>query len=198
MQPVLGRLGEAIAALHEAGAAVLADPPPGILPFRRLDPARLAQTAEVVAGARPDVAGLAGRVGRRLAAGPPDDGEEVLLHGDCQPKNALIDGERVALIDLDLAAVGAPAADIGSLLARVRHDAVLAGASAEASEALGTAFLDGYARVRPLPSAASLDWHVAAALLAERALRAVTRVQSRRLDRLGWLLETAESVARSR
>ena len=45
-------------------------------------------------------------------------------------------------------------------------------------------FLSGYAERRPLPTASSLAWHTAAALLAERALRAVNRVNRTALAHL--------------
>jgi aminoglycoside phosphotransferase (APT) family kinase protein len=180
------RLGVAIGTLHESGPELAA----GLPRFGRLDPRRVVHSAHLVAVARPDVAGPALRLADRLADGPPPGGPVVALHGDCHPKNALADGATIALIDLDQAGSGPAAADIGSLLARLHQDP-------DASTDPGTlraAFLSGYRTVRALPAERSLRWHTAAALVAERAVRAVNRVHLPTLDRLPELLATADDV----
>ncbi len=104
--------------------------------FDRLDPERLALAAEVVGRARPDCAEAADALLERLADGPPES-EPVHLHGDANLRNALLDGERVGLVDLEDATAGPPAADLGF---------VLAGLLAREEE--GAALLDGYAADR--------------------------------------------------
>ena len=103
--------------------------------------------------ARPDV-GCAVRPARsatRRDAGPP--APPVLLHGDCHPKNAIVDGERLALIDLDQAgrrcrppptsAASSPGcASATSPAPATRLD----------GRAVADAFLAGYASARPLPA----------------------------------------------
>ena len=118
-------------------------------------------------------------------AGDPG-GPAGVRHGDCHPTNALADGDSFALIDLDQAGTGPAAADIGSLLARLHQDGD--------SGAMRAAFLSGYRTVRTLPPERSLRWHTAAALVAERAVRAVNRVHLPTLDRLDDLLATADDV----
>jgi Ser/Thr protein kinase RdoA (MazF antagonist) len=169
--------------------------------------ARVAHSADLVARARPDLAGPVRRLAGHLHDGPPVGEEAVLLHGDCHPKNALFAGDAtraapggertdphlsLALIDLDQAGTGPAAADIGSLLARLRRDEVTGAHDAAGTEALSAAFLDGYAAVRALPGDASLRWHTAAALVAEQAMRAVNRVNRPALTRLDRLLGAAE------
>ncbi|HEY6748810.1 MAG TPA: phosphotransferase, partial [Mycobacteriales bacterium] len=176
------RLGVAIGTLHDSGAEVAA----GLPRFGRLDPRRVGHSAQLVALARPDVAGPALRLAGRLAGGPPPGGPAVVLHGDCHPKNALADADAIALIDLDQAGTGPAAADIGSLLARLHQE--------PDSGAIRDAFLAGYGTVRDLPAEPSLRWHTAAALVAERAVRAVNRVHLPTLDRLPELLATADDV----
>jgi aminoglycoside phosphotransferase (APT) family kinase protein len=181
----MGRLGSAIATLHAAGPLTA-----GLPRFGRLDVRRVVHSAHLVALARPDVAGAAVRLADRLADGPPPGGPQVPLHGDCHPKNALLAGESIALIDLDQAGVGAAAADIGSLIARLYADDLVN----PGTGAMRSAFLSGYQAVRPLPPDRSLRWHTAAALVAERGVRAVNRVHGPTLDRLPELLETADDV----
>ncbi|MEA2271192.1 MAG: hypothetical protein QOC64_3802 [Solirubrobacteraceae bacterium] len=172
------RFGAALATLHDLPV------PRGLPAFVRLEPASQARAADLIARARPDVAAAAGRLTGELARRPPAaDGPPVCLHGDVHLKNALIQGERVALIDLDQAGVGPAAADLGSAVAGLRYDALLSG-DAHRGRSLERSLLGGYASRRALPSAETLRWHVAAALLCERALRAVNRI---RLDGLALL-----------
>jgi aminoglycoside phosphotransferase (APT) family kinase protein len=178
----MGRLGSAIATLHGAGRQATDRLPR----FGRLDVRRVVHSAHLVAVGRPDVAAAAVRLADRLADGPPPGGPQVPLHGDCHPKNALLAGDSIALIDLDQAGVGVAAADVGSLIARLVAD----GDTGEKR----SAFLSGYEAVRPLPPDRSLRWHTAAALVAERGVRAVNRVHLQTLDRLPELLETADGV----
>jgi aminoglycoside phosphotransferase (APT) family kinase protein len=178
----MGRLGSAIATLHASGPEVAA----GLPRFGRLEVRRVVHSAHLVAVARPDVSAVAVRLAGRLAEGPAPGGPQVALHGDCHPRNALLAGDSIALIDLDQAGVGPAGADIGSLIARLHAD----GDTGE----MRSAFLSGYQTVRPLPPERSLRWHTAAALVAERAVRAVNRVHLPTLDRLAELLDTADDV----
>jgi aminoglycoside phosphotransferase len=182
------RLGAAIARLHELV------PPAGTPTFQRLGGRRLDGAVAVIAAARPDVAGVLHDLRRRLAAWR-SGGPGVLLHGDCHPKNLLVDGDAVALIDLDQAGVGEAAADIGSYLARLRLATALGRQTPEEAAAMATAFVAGYDAVRPQPSADELRWHVAAALLAEHSLRAVNRVRTDVLAQLPAVLAAAIEVA---
>lgn len=190
VRATLRRLGACIAVLHGA------PPPPGagLSHFGRLDAARVAHAAALVAQARPDVAELALGLAARLAATRPAPEPDVLLHGDCHPGNLLSTPGGVTLIDLDQAGLGSAALDIASLLGRLRQGELTGEFDAATTRALGEAFCAGYASVRPLPSRASLAWHLAAALLVERALRAVNRVHRPMLARLANLLDGATTL----
>jgi Ser/Thr protein kinase RdoA (MazF antagonist)/Arc/MetJ family transcription regulator len=185
------RLGAALAVLH--GIRV----PEGLPAFERLTPARVRQAALVVGAARPDARHEASPLVEELArCWEPSTEARVCLHGDVHPKNALTRGGSFTLIDLDQCASGDAAADLGSLLASLTYDEVTKWRTRSSSRALGEAFLSGYASVRALPSTSSLRWHTAAALLAERALRAVNRVRPEGLARLRELLGAASEVLR--
>jgi aminoglycoside phosphotransferase (APT) family kinase protein len=183
------RFGAALAAFHSLPA------PSGLPRFTRLDPERQAPAAELIGRARPDVAVAAARLAGELAGAAPAGAETVLVHGDVHPKNALLQGRRIALIDLDQTALGTPAMDLGSALAGLRYRALVDDGGARA-ERVRHALLDGYTSARELPDAADLDWHVAAALLSERALRAVNRVREDGLLHLGAVLADARAVLR--
>jgi Ser/Thr protein kinase RdoA (MazF antagonist) len=189
VQRAMSELGRCIAVLHETR------PPAGtsLRRFTRLEPKHLPQAAAVIGSARPDVAAGAKRVVQRLlGAVPTGDRDQVLLHGDCHPGNLLCTDRDVALIDLDQAGVGPAAADVASLVARLRQEELVGELPAASADRLIAAFLAGYGAVRRLPDPALLAWHVSAALVLERALRAVNRVHPRALERIPDLLESAE------
>jgi aminoglycoside phosphotransferase (APT) family kinase protein len=183
------RFGAALATLHSLPI------PDGLPRFARLDPERQAQGAELLGRARPDVAGAAQRLVAELGAAAPPADAPVCLHGDVHPKNGLLQGRRVALIDLDQAGPGSAAAELGSALAGLRYHALVADEAAR-GERLQRALLDGYAERRDLPEADALRWHVAAAMLTERALRALNRVRPEGLARLGAVLGDARAALR--
>jgi aminoglycoside phosphotransferase len=181
-------LGSAVAALHQL-------PPLDDEVFSRLEPLRVRAAAELIGRARPDSAAtaeaLAAALERRSAEA---NGNSVCLHGDLHAKNVLLEDGRVALVDLDQVAAGPAAAEIGSMLASLRYATIADGFSAAYARAHAAAFLDGYADVQPLPSATATRWHTAAALLVERALRAVNRMRPNGLRHLQPLLADAWMV----
>jgi len=153
------------------------------------------RAALVIGAARPDARQEASDLAEELARlWEPSAGAHVCLHGDVHPKNAVARGDAFTLVDLDQCGAGDPAADLGSLLAGLTYGDITSRASQLSVKTLGEAFLSGYARVRTPPSARSLRWHTAAALLAERALRAVNRVRPEGLARLRELLAAASDV----
>lgn len=184
----LRSLGIAIARLHGS------PPLEGLTAFGRLRPDRVGNAAAIVGRARPDVARHAEHVAGRLRAAVPDREAHVVLHGDCHPGNALLAGDRVALLDLDQMGHGPAAADLGSLVARLRYAAVVGELDSSGAVELESSFLRGYAERRPLPDARSLAWHTAAALVAERALRVVNRVNRPGLACLEELLAAADGA----
>ena len=106
-------VGAAIAWVHGA------TPPSATPTFPGPAPARLAGAAAAVERAVPAPPLLTRRLLDALRRRPPTAGRvRPAAHGDCHPKNALVDGERVSLVDLDQAGLGSAAADLGSLLAR--------------------------------------------------------------------------------
>jgi aminoglycoside phosphotransferase (APT) family kinase protein len=183
------RFGAALATLH--GLPV----PDGLPRFARLEPAHQAQAAELLGRARPDVAAAAERLVGELGASAPPAAPDACLHGDVHPKNALLQDRRIALVDLDQAGPGSAAAELGSALAGLRYQGLVEDEAAR-GERLGRALLDGYAERRDLPDREALRWHVAAALLTERALRALNRLRPEGLARLGAVLGDARAALR--
>lgn len=180
-----GSLGAALAELHDSRID---------LPSRsggRTADDHLEHAASLIAMSRPELAPAVTALARRLIASRPRLSSMVPLHGDVHLKNALIDDARVSLIDFDQAHAGPAAADIGSFLAALRADALTGASTQGRVAAVATMFLRGYADVRALPPASELGWHTAAALLAERAQRGITRLRADVLAGLSSLLDEA-------
>ena len=184
-------LGMALAALHNLPI------PDGLPQFKRLDLDRLQKAADIIGQARPDVGELARQVAEELyERWKASNNSDVCLHGDVHPKNGVLKNNNVALIDLDQAGTGLAAADLGSLLAALRYSRCVGILSPRDERELAGAFLSGYREARELPPQHSLRWHVAAALLAERSLRSVSRIRREGLQHLGELLRDSLRLLR--
>ena len=179
------RLGEALKILHSI------TPPSSTPRSTRLTTDGLRQAAVTISQARPEVADLAQRLAGKLIARHDEfsAAKPVLLHGDLHPKNVLLHEERLSLLDLDQAATGAAALDVGSVIAGLYCEVCTGLLTHDDCSSLTNAFLTGYGF-----SVDSLRWHVAAALLEERALRTVTRIRFGGLEKLPEILTTAEAV----
>ena len=184
------QLGRALKQLH-------ATTPPASLPqSTRFTPEALTRTAATISEARPDVAALVQRLTGKLVAQHEtySTGEQVFLHGDVHPKNFLLAGERLCLLDLDQAAIGSAAVDLGSVIAGLHCDACIGSLTWRDAASLTRAVLAGYGALNARDTIEPLRWHVAAALLNERALRAVTRIRTLVLQKLPQLLQIAGAV----
>lgn len=159
--------------------------------FARFDAARLHGAARDIGLVQPQHARLAKDVCKRLIASACHDGASTWLHGDVHLKNAIVCDDRITLLDFEDVAIGSPAADLAGLLAELRYERHIGVLDEHEACASATAFLTGYASVRRLPDSAVLAWHIAAALLVERALGAVNRVRREGLRHMGALLDEA-------
>lgn len=185
------RIGAALAVLHQV------TPPAQARPFERLSEPAIRRAAELLSRVRPALGDAAAGLAAFLceSAGTTCD-DVVSLHGDVHAKNTLLAERAVAWIDLDQAGTGDAACDVGSFVAALRARRIVHVRGAQTARACERGFLAGYASERRLPNAVRLGWHVAAALLVERALRAVHRVRVPELRQLGALLNEATRVAK--
>ncbi len=146
-----------------------------------------------MAQARPELAGPAAASPTLLAAAPPSSAD-ACLHGDVHGGNALVTAGGIALIDLDDVSRGPAAADLGSFFATLRYRQ-LTGAGERAAAPTGRSQRCSTATGRTAPPAATIAWHEAAALLVERAQRAITRVRPDGLTALPAILAMARERA---
>jgi aminoglycoside phosphotransferase (APT) family kinase protein len=177
---VVARAAQALAALHRA--TVPAGRPRPVerelrrfvdraTAIRRVDPLN----GDVLLTLARDVLAL------RAATGPVS-----LVHGDCKPSQFLLDGDRVALLDLDHCGIAEPAYDVGNVVASLRQAAVRTSGSggtparepARAAEDLGatfvTAYVDGARPERAEPLRARIRYYAVVSMV-RKALRAWAR-----------------------
>ena len=178
------RLGRALKTLHRI------EIPSSTPRSTRLTPEAITQATDIISQARPDVADLVQQLSAKLIA-RYDHGDPVLLHGDVHPKNILLDGERLFLLDLDQAATGAAAVDLGSVIAGLYCDACTGLRTWREASLLKRALLTGFDTPQ---NSHILRWHIAAALLQERALRSVSRIRTGTLQKLPEILLAAKAV----
>lgn len=189
LRSALVRLGTAVGKLHTL------PPPPNVPRFQRLACERIHTAASIVGQARPDVRDTITALADTLSQKWQETTElPVCLHGDVHAKNGLLQGRRVALIDLDQVSVGSAAAELGSFFAGLRYWRRVGLFSHTVEHDLRAAFLSGYASIQPLPNPDSIRWHTAAALLTERALRSVNRVRPQGLHHLGGIVADAQAL----
>lgn len=185
----LESLGQKLATLHSL-------PIPSHLPeFDRIQDAHIELAAATIGLVRPDLAQLASELASQLCSQRAEFSEaKVCLHGDVHPKNGVLLGNEIGLIDMDQASLGPRAADIGSMLAALRYERHIGLLTEEAEQERATAFLNGYKTRAKLPEPESLRWHIASALFAERALRSVSRIRMPGLMCLPALLMDAQQI----
>jgi Ser/Thr protein kinase RdoA (MazF antagonist) len=183
------RLGRALACLHRLPA------PAHLSEFPRFTNSHMQLSASSIGLVRPDLAQQALDLCDALCVQKKELSEEsVCLHGDVHPKNGILLDKGIALIDLDQASLGPPAADLGSLLAALRYERYIGLLTETGERALAEAFLCGYHQISMLPEPESLRWHMAAALFAERSFRSVSRIRLPGLQCLPELLLDAQSL----
>jgi aminoglycoside phosphotransferase len=174
----LNGLGNALATLH-------ATAPVPTQRFTRLDRGRLEHAAAVIGRARPDAARHAALALDSLIAEETSE-PAVCVHGDANLRNAIAGDGRVTLLDLEHAAAGPAAADLGQLLAGLTTACILGRLTHAEERALAAALLDGYGSVP-----GDLRWHTRASLLVRVTQTAVNRVREDLLRALDSILEEA-------
>lgn len=157
---------------------------------------RLQRRAEGVRMVRPDVEEPIAELLEDLCARWDEaSAERVFVHGDTNENNAIVQGDRVALIDFDRTSVASAGADLGNFLGLLRYYRILGLITPQSEGARAAALLGGYSSVRSVPDRESLRVHESAAL-AERAFRAVTRLRARALRLVPSLLHEAQELLR--
>lgn len=190
----LARAGATVAALHGTALADLQ-----IITTAEIL-AKLEASAAVIARAHPSLQAVLGALVNRLvatadgAAAPPI----ATLHGDLHLQNLFVTEGRVALIDLDDLCRGDPLQDLGSFAAALYYRALVRGEDVSTIPPRIEQFIAAYAaKVAWEVSPSALAWHTAAALIAERAYRQITRLKAGRRARLDQIIALAQQLMKS-
>lgn len=185
-------LGAQLAALHATVVPVA----------RRLDAealrSRLAEVVSVLTDALPRAGDALARSAAALDERLPDIAllPPATLHGDLHPRNILVDGSQLSLIDLDGLRRGPAVLELGSWIADGIYRAVLDGQSPQRDASAQQRLLDAYAdaageAVEPRLLASATAW----ALLTQRAWRCVVNLKPGRFAIAPRLVELAASCA---
>lgn len=186
-------VGRLLAALHHTPAPAA---PWITIPNLRQ---RLQQTTQLLCTVQPGWATRCGRVAIRLEAGLAHIGSGVqrscTLHGDLHPRNLLLEGEQLSLIDLDSARQGPALLELGSWLADALYRAQLDGHPQATVAAGGQAFLQGYVQAGGQAFAPrAVAWATAWQLWCQRLWRCVVNLKPGRFALLPALLAQTEAL----
>jgi energy-coupling factor transporter ATP-binding protein EcfA2 len=176
---VAAEAGEALARLQRAPLEELPEAPPE----RWLADAQ--DKAAVIVAVAPDLRGLVEPLVHRLERSLPRALSLRPAHGDFHVDQLLLDGDGLAVIDFDQMCIAPPALDLATYAADVVRGR---GGDLEAIEGVLDPLLAGYG-TRP----ETLDWHLAAAILARAAHPFHRQVPAWR-ERMEAMVATAEEV----
>jgi aminoglycoside phosphotransferase (APT) family kinase protein len=156
---VLVETGQALGMLHHQRAA-------GLRPVSGADDAAAVMAAAAALGAvlprlGPTAGHIAGMLSRRLLTATT----ATPRHGDFSADQVVVSHDGVGILDLDNAAVGDPAADLGQFLANLEVAALDDGLATGPASSLTTDFLAGYESVGGLADLDRVALHHAAALV---------------------------------
>lgn len=162
------RVGVALASLHGQSGKRLRRI------SRRDEAAVVLETVEGLGWLSPQIADQAAGLGRTIAArlleAPP---RSCAIHGDFYASQVLMQNAAVGLLDLDEAACGDPAADLGNFLAHLQGSVLDGSVPPSRAEAIQTALREGYRQSGGGDALDRVDLYTAAGLvrLAPHAFR---------------------------
>jgi aminoglycoside phosphotransferase (APT) family kinase protein len=156
----IAAVGAALAEWHRQTGAPLA------CRSHEVEATALAAAVRGVAAVCPHLQPRARALAERLAAllaRPP--ARYCPIHGDFYADQVLLAGDEVAILDLDNAALGDPAVDLGNFAAHLENDALHGRLDARRVKLLQNALLEGYRASTQRPVPVTFWWHTAAGLL---------------------------------
>ncbi|MCI0586202.1 MAG: phosphotransferase [Planctomycetes bacterium] len=187
----LGPIGACLAEFHRQPPDRLPVPPRG------KDVEAWGGAARAIGRLCPRLAGRATTLAGRLAAPLAEDSPAArAIHGDFDASQVLVEGERTAFLDLDQAARGDPAADLGGFVARMERDALGRRLPAGRVGPFVESLMEGYREASGETSRARLALFTAGNLL-QMASEPFRLREPDRPDRVEETLARAEAVFRA-
>lgn len=187
----LQKAAAAVAALHQSAAK------PKRKTERQQWLAKLSEMRNLLTQMRPERQHQTEHIIDHLLASASHLADEAgaLLHGDLHLQNFLVDGEMIALIDMDNLTSGSPWQDVGSFVAGLYYRALLKGQAYEQTRRFASSFCDAYVvHSQRGDVSGAVDWYTAAALINERVYRTISRWKGGRLDFIDDLLDCAQRI----
>jgi aminoglycoside phosphotransferase (APT) family kinase protein len=134
----LAAVARSLAALHAVRTPALPQARPGLVPaeYAAIALRHFPERERALRHALDELSDL----------GPAAPAEGRPVHGDLHDRNILLDGDRVALLDLDMLHAGDPADDVGNLAAHLVLRALQRGASLEAGRRQAMHVVHAYLR----------------------------------------------------
>jgi aminoglycoside phosphotransferase len=149
--------------------------------------------SETVPSQAERVAGLTNEVLNALVA--IEGGPVVATHGDYQPKNIYVDGDRVTVIDWDRGALGHPGRDLGHFLGQCLTMSYVKSGTFEAVRPWNDAFLEGYVGTAPPGWEDAVGPYVARTILEVLYYKLVVKPVRDPSFFDSWLTQLAQSLA---
>jgi aminoglycoside phosphotransferase (APT) family kinase protein len=157
---------------------------------------RFAEASTELSHAFPDLAPRLERLGKMLQDAIVEP-EPALLHGDFHPAQFLVERDRARLIDFDNVCLGDPMYDLARFASHLYYKGPMHGRPLPEIERAVSAFRSAYiaAGTRFVPT--SWFWHLAVSLVAKRAHRVMSRLESGAAECAQRLVTIAEQNAAS-
>lgn len=182
------KTGSAIAALHRIQT------PFADLITRDEIISRLARAARLISRVRPFRRRQLQRIVENLTdlSDTMRESPVCTLHGDLHMKNLFVTNDGIVLIDFDDLCRGDPLEDLGSFIAALHYRGKIEGRSYRETEEVVMLFMQAYrANIELEISERVLKWHIASALIYERAYRCITRLKPVRVEIIDEIIEMA-------
>ena len=157
---------------------------------------RFVEAREELAVAFPELRSRLGRL-ETMLAGAYTAPEPVLLHGDFDPAQFLTENGRPRLIDFDNVCFGDPMYDLARFASHLFYKGMVNERPLPEIETAVAAFRSAYIAAGSHFRASNWFWHLAVSLVAKRAHRVLTRLESGAEARVARLVQVAEQNAAS-
>lgn len=184
----LSAVGAALAELH------LQSPKRFEAGTRERDTVSLLAVADTLAVICPNLAERVTPLAARLANYLADQALGAhIIHGDFYAKQVLLQGDQVAMIDLDSARCGHPAADLGNFMAHQESYALSGRVPLQRLDSDREALLEGYRAGGTQLDLGEIDLYTAIGLL-RIAVQPFRNRESDWLEKIGCILERVEAI----
>jgi aminoglycoside phosphotransferase len=187
---VMPAVGDMLASLHLAHKRV-----PKKVTIKN-ETAEVREIASIIVAAFPHLRPRLKELFRKFKSGRWDDeAPAVLLHGTYRLNHIFINGDELALLDLDSLRVGHPAYDLANFLSSLYYLEAQERLSPSWRREIARHFLEGYAAKAPwaIPPAAVL-WFLSGLLINKQAGKYVTHFHQDREEKVNRMLELAEAA----